>query len=232
MTDCAPNRRQISAAHVAAALLGGVLIGVTRTHRGMLAAATRVLGGALVVGVLGPSLSNGVVVAGAERRRVRLRRTIVVKMSVREAFAFCRDFENFPRVVLALERVVDHQDGRSHWEARSPRGELLAWDAVVTKYVPNVVIAWHSVPGSVVDCSGLIRFAPIDAESSRLDVEIQYDPCHTGFRDAVRALVDKSRERQLEADLARAKRYLAAQTPDATQTAEVSPELEPESAAT
>jgi uncharacterized membrane protein len=226
MTDCAPNRRQISAAHVAAAILGGVLIGVTRTHRGVLATAARLVGGGLVAGVLGPSLSNGVVRAGAERRRVRLRTTLVVQMPVRDAFAFCRDFENFPRVVLALERVVDYQDGRSHWEVRSPRGELLAWDAVVTKYVPNVIIAWHSVPGSVVDCSGLIRFAPIDAESSRLDVEIQYDPCHTGFRDAIRALVDLSRERQLEADLARAKRYLT------TQTAPAAPDLEPEGAAT
>src|SRR6185503_7040497 len=132
--------------------------GATRAHRGMLAAAARFVGGALVVGVLGPSMSNGVVRAGAERRRVRLRTSLVVPMPVREAFAFCRDFENFPRVVLALERVVDYQDGRSHWEVRSPRGELLAWNTVVTKYVPNVVIAWHSVPGSVVDCSGLIRF--------------------------------------------------------------------------
>ena len=192
----------------------------------MFAAAARLVGGALVAGVLGPSLSNGVVRAGADRRRVRLRRTVVVQMPVRDAFAFCRDFENFPRVALALERVVDYQDGRSHWEVRSPRGELLAWDAIVTKYVPNVVIAWHSVPGSVVDCSGLIRFAPINAESSRLDVEIQYDPCHTGFRDAIRALVDTSREKQLEADLARAKTYLT------TQTAAVTPELQPEEAGT
>lgn len=211
---------------MAAAVLGGVLIGVTRTHRGVLATAARLVGGALVAGVLGPSLSNGVVRAGAQRRRVRLRTTLVVQMPVRDAFAFCRDFENFPRVVLALERVVDYQDGRSHWEVRSPRGELLAWDVVVTKYVPNVIIAWQSVPGSVVDCSGLIRFAPIDAESSRLDVEIQYDPCHTGFRDAIRALVDTSRAKQLEADLARAKRYLT------TETAAPAPELEPEGATT
>jgi uncharacterized membrane protein len=203
-----------------------VLIGATRTHRGALATAARLVGGALVAGVLGPSLSNGVVRAGAHRRRVRLRTTLVVQLPVRDAFAFCRDFENFPRVVLALERVIDYQDGRSHWEVRSPRGELLAWDAVVTKYVPNVVIAWDSVPGSVVDCRGLIRFSPIDAESSRLDVEVQYDPCHTGFKDAIRAFADTSREKQLEADLARAKRYLT------TQPAVESPELEPEAAAT
>jgi len=100
----------------------------------------------------------------------------------------------------------------------------------VTKYVPNVVIAWHSVPGSVVDCSGLIRFAHIDGESSRLDVEIQYDPCHTGFRDAIRALVVTSREKQLEADLARARRYLTTET--ATAAAVARPDLEPEGSAT
>jgi len=130
---------------------------------------------------------------------------------VREVFEFCRDFENFPRVVQSLRRVTDYQDGRSHWEVMSPSGELLAWDAQVTKYVPNVVIAWRSVPKSVVDCNGLIRFSPGRNGGTHLDVEIAYHPCHTGLTDAIRALFDVSRKNQLEADLARANFYLATQ---------------------
>lgn len=218
MTDSVRNGRQISAAHVATALLGGLLIGATRRNGGS-GTLARLAGAALVTAVLGPSVSNGLLRAGAAKRRVRLRTTLMIEMPVRDVFAFCRDFENFPRVVHALESVTDYQDGRSHWEVRSPRGELLAWDAVVTKYVPNVVIAWHSVPGSVVDCSGLIRFAPITPATTRVDVEIAYDPCHTGFTDAVRALVDVSSQKQLQDDLARAKSYLGERAANASAAA-------------
>jgi uncharacterized membrane protein len=104
----------------------------------------------------------------------------------------------------------------------SPTGEVLVWDAQVTKYVPNVVIAWRSVPRCVVDGTGLIRFAPTPTGGTELHLEIEYDPCHTGFADAVRALFDVSRKEQLEADLARANFYFV--------THPRAPEPEPEAA--
>jgi len=89
--------------------------------------------------------------AGAARRSVNIRTTIVVERPLKEVFEFCRDFENFPGIVDVLLSVEDTQDGRSHWAVRSPGGQALEWDATVTKYVPNTVIAWESVPGSVVE---------------------------------------------------------------------------------
>jgi uncharacterized membrane protein len=158
-----------------------------------------------------PRAAGKLVRAGAARRRVRLRTTLILDKPVREVFDFCHDFENFQRIIQSLRRVVDYQDGRSHWEVISPGGEVLAWDAEVTKYVPNAVIAWRSVAGSVVDCKGLIRFGPAPNGRTRLQIEIDYDPGHTGFSDAIHALVDVPRQDQLNADLARANFYLRAQ---------------------
>ena len=202
----------MSTGRFAEALIGGALVGYGRARAGALGALTRLAGAALVCGALAPAAVAGLVRAGAERRRVRLRTTVVVARSVPEVFAFCRDFENFPRLVQSLHRVIDYQDGRSRWEVVSSSGELLAWDSVVTKYVPTVVLAWRSLAGSPVDCRGLIRFAPAP-EGTRLHVEIQYDPSHTGLGDALRALVDVSSEDQLRGDLARADFYLRAQPP-------------------
>lgn len=219
-TDLSPTA--ISGSHVAEAVLGGALVAFGQSRPGRLGALSRVAGAGLVLAALIPSMARGVIRAGAHRRRVRLRTTLVLDRPVRDVFAFCQNFENFPRVVQSLHSVTDFQDGRSRWEVLSPTGERLAWDSVVTKYVPNVVLGWRSVPGSPVDCAGLIRFAPTSTDGTRLQVEIRYDPGHTGFADALRALVDVSREEQLRGDLSRANFYLRARPspPPSTETHE------------
>lgn len=205
-TDHAPGVEQF-----AEALLGGTLFGYASLRRGRGATATRLAGAALLLAAFAPALTRQLLRAGAARRRFHLRKAVELERPVHEVFEFCRNFENFPRVVQSLHSVTDYQDGRSHWEVMSPSGELLAWDAQVTKYVPNVVIAWRSVPKSVVDCNGLIRFSPGANGGTHVEVEISYDPCHTGITDAIHALFDVSRKHQLEADLARANFYLATQ---------------------
>jgi uncharacterized membrane protein len=204
------QQRSYAAEQIAEAVAAGALFAYAEPRRGKASAAARIAAAALLAAAFAPALVRRLLLAGAARRRVHLRTSVDVDHPVRDVFAFCRDFENFPRIVQSLHRVVDYEDGRSHWEVVSPGGEVLAWDAQVTKYVPNAVLAWKSVPRSVVDCNGLIRFAPNERGGTHLDIQIDYDPCHTGLSDAVRALFDVSRREQLEADLERANFYLAA----------------------
>lgn len=196
---------------LAEALLAGALLGYSSDRSDRRAAISRAAAVGLLVSAWIPALGARLLQAGAARRRIHLRKTLVIDRPVRDVFAFCRDFENFPRVIQSIHRITDFQDGRSRWEVVSPRGEILTWDAEVTKYVPNAVLAWRSVPGSVVDCNGLIRFAPTAAGGTRLQIQIDYDPRMTGLADAARALLDVSRERQLEADLSRANFYIKGQ---------------------
>lgn len=194
---------------VVEAILAGVLFGYAAQRRGRSAFTARIAGTTFLVSAFAPSFIRRLLRAGAARRHVHLRTTLELDRPVHEVFEFCRDFENFPRVVQSLHSITDFQDGRSHWEVISPRGEILAWDAQVTKYVPNVVIAWRSLPDSVVDCKGLIRFAPTPSGGTELQIQVDYDPRDTRLSDAIRALLDISRERQLQADLERANFYLA-----------------------
>lgn len=208
--------RSLSGEQIVEALLGGFLLGVA-SGDGRRRGAARLTAAGLLLAAFAPSFTRQLLRVGAARRRVHLRTTLEIHRPVHDVFEFCRDFENFPRVVHLLHSVVDYQDGRSHWEVKSPGGELLAWDVQVTKYVPNVVLAWRSVPRSVVDCNGLIRFAPVPDGGTRLEIEVDYDPVHTGFSDAVRSLFDRPRTAQVEADLARANSYLQAH-PTASRT--------------
>ena len=134
--------------------------------------------------------------------------TVVVERPIAEVFTFCRDFENFPGILDALERVDDFQDGRSHWVVKAPDGTLIEWDAVVSKYVPHAVIAWESVAGSPVRASGLMRFAPLGENATRVDLSLTYRPLQTPLRDAVRALATPSNHERLRAGLSRASAQL------------------------
>jgi uncharacterized membrane protein len=206
MPETAPS---IKSRHptIALGLLGGVLVargqGNGRTGR-LLAAA----GLGLVAWAARPLFRDWLVRRGTARRRVTVSLSIEVHRPVHEVFAFCKDFENFPKIFGSLHSVTDYQDGRSHWEAFAPSGRVVAWDAVVTKYVPNSVIAWSSVPRSEVETKGLIRFVAKDAASTQLTIELSYRPRETGFNEALHALAVPRREDQVRADLERAAFYI------------------------
>jgi uncharacterized membrane protein len=195
-----------SAARFAAALLGGALLGLGRSRK--TGVVNRLLGAGVLATVFAPTLAAEIKRAGAARRRVHLQTTLYLDRPVHEVFTFCQDFENFPHIIQSLQRIVDYRDGRSHWEVSSHSGEVVAWDAEVTKYVPNTVIAWQSLRDAVVDCGGVLRFSPTDTDGTRLEIEVHYDPRSTGLTEALRALLDTPREVQLRADLDRANFYL------------------------
>ena len=203
------TKKALGGEQLVEATLAGVLLGYGGSNRSQ-RIVTRLAGAALLTAAFAPALTRRLLRMGAARRRVHLRKTIDIDRPVHDVFEFCRDFENFPRVVQSLHKVVDYQDGRSRWEVVTPGGDVIAWDAEVTKYVPNVVLAWRSVAGSVVDCKGILRFSPTPRGGTRLHVEVDYDPRDTGLGDAVRALLNAPRTEQLEADLSRANFYLSA----------------------
>jgi len=197
-------------ASVAMALVGGALLGTS--GRGPSSWLLRLAGAALVVRAAEPLFGPVVRDASARRQHLSTHTSLDVDRPVADVFAFFKDFENFPRVTDGLKCVVDHQDGRSHWEAFTPSGDVVAWDAVVTKYVPNVVIAWRSVPGSLVDMSGLVRFTPLSPTRTHLEMDLSYARSAADGRltDALHSFVAPNPARRLEETLRRTRLYLEA----------------------
>lgn len=168
--------------------------------------------GAIVAGAVTPAVLRWVRRAGAANRAVDMRMTLVVERPVAEVFEFCRDFANFPEIVDVLLSVEDFQDGRSHWAVRSPTGQAIEWDAIVTKYVPNSVIAWESVPGSIVQATGLMRFSPLSTTETRLDLTLTYLPRSTNLSEAFAALLSGRNGDRVRGELTTASRSLSAMT--------------------
>jgi uncharacterized membrane protein len=197
---------------LATAAIGGAVLGLS--HRGRARGALRLLGLALIGVAARPVVEEWIRRAGLARRTMAMRASADIDRPVRDVFAFFKDFENLPRVISALRSVVDYQDGRSHWEASPPSGHgTLEWDAVITKYVPNSVIAWESVPHSVVETSGLLRFTPLSATRTHIDAVIAYRPTSTRLSDAVYALFAARLASRLRPDLEHARTYLESLAP-------------------
>jgi uncharacterized membrane protein len=180
---------------------------------------------AVIAGAVAPTVLRWLRRTGAARRAVDMRMSVVVERPVAEVFEFCRDFENFPGITDVLLSVEDSQDGRSHWSVRSPSGQTIGWDAVVTKYVPNSVIAWESVPGSVVIAGGLMRFARLSQSETRVDIKLTYRPLRTDLFEAIHALVTPSNTQRLRSELSHASRQMAQTlSPERVTTLSVPPQ--------
>lgn len=151
---------------------------------------------------------------GNRRRQASVVLSFVVPRPVEQVFAFCRDFENFPRLIGMLREVRDHGDGRSHWRASTPTGGTMEWDTVTTKYVPNSVIAWESVGHSPLRMRATLRFVP-EGTSTRVKVTADYQVVDGTVRDALTALATPShRPNRLEAEIRRLSEHLASAAPE------------------
>jgi uncharacterized membrane protein len=177
----------------------------------------------MVANAIAPAVATLLRSAGLARQAVNLRTTLVVDRPVREMFALCSNFENFPRFVTELRAVTDFDDGRSRWTVATPSGDVLQWDVIVTKYVPSQVIAWESVPGSPVESRGIVRFAPEGSARTRLDLMVRHRPAYTSLGDALRALVGPPRAPAVRAAMARASDQLQHLAPPPGATPEASP---------
>ncbi|MDB4888099.1 MAG: hypothetical protein JWN79_3537 [Gemmatimonadetes bacterium] len=189
-------------------LAGGALVASRRRLPGV-ARGVATVGGLALMGFAAfrpmTALLRG---AGTRRRGATVRMSFIVSQPVERVFGFCRDFENYPRFVGSLRSVRDFGDGRSRWCASTPGGSTLEWSAVTTKYVPNRVIAWETVPGSPVHATGLIRFKPTEGRTC-LEVTLSYEVLEAGpMREALAALVAPPRRHQLEADIRKLAHYL------------------------
>jgi uncharacterized membrane protein len=191
-----------SLALLLAAAGGGMILGA-RPRRDAPARPFFTLAGLALLGVAAHRpLADALRRAGTRRRAADIRFSFVVDRHVEQVFAFCANFENFPRFVGALREVRDTGDGRSHWCASTPSGGEVEWNATTTKFVTNSVIEWQSVRNAPVETSGLLRFSP-DGESTCFKVVIHYRVVDGSTTDALAALVTPRRVDELEADIRR-----------------------------
>jgi uncharacterized membrane protein len=177
-------------------------------------------GWALVGGLAGAVVA-GLWLAGRALRSaegIEVIRTMTVDAPVERVYEFWNDFENFPRFMSHVREVKRVGPERTHWVVAGPGGAPIEWDAIVSRRIPNQEVAWRTVAGSLVEHEGCVRFRPLGARGTEIEIEMTYRPVGGALGQGVAALFGRNPDRVVGDDLARVAAELGSAWPAAGES--------------
>ena len=147
---------------------------------------------------------------GAGRRAVDVQKSINIAAPLPEVFAWLTAWERWPEWMSHVREVkpIDRagaEGERTHWVVDGPAGAAVSWDAVTTRFVPDELVAWKTVDGSPIAHSGTMRFLSNDDGTTRVDIQMTYNPIIGAAGHAVATFFRRDPKQQLDDDLARLK---------------------------
>ena len=100
--------------------------------------------------------------------------TIDVDVPVRTAYNQWTQFESFPEFLDEVESLTQIDDTHTHWKVKVG-GVEREFDAVITEQHPDERVAW-TTSLSDTDHAGVVTFHKLSEESSRVTVQIDWQP--------------------------------------------------------
>ena len=145
---------------------------------------------------------------GVGRRAIDIQKTINLNAPVDRVFRLWANYQNFPYFMSNVREVKDLGDGRSRWIVSGPAGTSVEWDAVITSYSPNEVLAWRTEPNSLVQHAGIIHFRSNPDGSTTVNIRLTYNPAVGGVGHIVASLFGADPKSQMDEDLVRMKSFI------------------------
>jgi uncharacterized membrane protein len=133
---------------------------------------------------------------------IKIEKVVTINRSPEELYQFWRNFANLPRFMDHLKSVTVKDSTHSHWVTKAPAGREIAWDAEIINEKENELIAWRSLPGSMISNAGSVHFAPAPGgRGTELRVVFEYVPPAGRLGTLVAKLFGEEPERQVREDL-------------------------------
>jgi len=141
---------------------------------------------------------------------VNIRSSFTVNKPRVEVYNFWRKLDNLPLFMSHLERVDVLDDERSHWELKLPTGvATVSWEAEIVKDIPGELIGWSSLPGSIIDNAGKVRFRDsFDDKGTLIDVVITYQPPAGGIGASLAHVLNPVFKSMVDNDVHNFKQYM------------------------
>ncbi len=188
---------------------GAALVGWGLARRDPVGGLLALVGGGLLAGALLTRRPLEALAKVRPRRGIYVEHGVDVDAPVDEVFRFWNSVENWPEFMPHLKEVRVRDDGRhSHWVAAAPLGLSASWDAELTVRRENELIGWRSLPGSIVDTAGTVRFEPVGDRRTRVTVRMTYGPPAGRLGHMIASIFGDDPQQALEDDLDRAKNVL------------------------
>ena len=115
---------------------------------------------------------------------MRVEESIVVEVPIEKAYNQWTQFEEYPNFMEGIQEVEQLDDTRLHWVA-DIAGERKEWYALITRQVPDEIIAWESEGGDASD--GTVVFTPVNTQRTKIDVYMDIKP--EGVKETVGSFV-------------------------------------------
>lgn len=151
---------------------------------------------------------------------IHITTSLTVNRPRNEVFRFWRQFENLPKFMGHLKEVISIDNRRSHWEATLP-GHIgkVQWNAEIVDERQDEMIAWCSIPGSMIDTAGKVEFRDNGSGGTELHVVITYRPPAGKLGETVAKWVNPAVETMLRKDIMNFKEYMETSSANASMTA-------------
>jgi len=133
-----------------------------------------------------------------------IQETIVVDAPLRTTYNQWTQFESFPEFMEGVDRIEQVTDTRTHW-VTSINGVTREFDAEIVEQRPDERVAWRSTEQP--RQTGAVTFEPVDAERTRVNLQMDYEPVGAVEKAGDRLGMIKSR---IEGDLKRFKHFIEA----------------------
>lgn len=101
--------------------------------------------------------------------------TVDVDVDVSTAYNQWTQFESFPSFMDGVESITQQGDTHTHWVVKVA-GVGREFDTEITEQTEDRVIAWQSTGGDTGGHSGRITFEPLSATSTRVAIELGWEP--------------------------------------------------------
>lgn len=132
----------------------------------------------------------------------RVQKSVEVDVPVSTAYNQWTQFEEFPSFMEGVRSVTQLNNRRLRWTAEVG-GREKSWEAEIQEQVPDEKIIWRSLTGE--ENAGVVTFEPTSEDSSRVHLEMSYDP--EGFLETVGDALGVM-SRRVDGDLKRFKTFI------------------------
>ena len=126
-----------------------------------------------------------------------IEQTIDVNVPLHTAYNQWTQFEDFPSFMEGVESVTQLDDRHLRWVA-DIGGETREWQAEIVAQEPDRRVAWRATDGK--DNAGVVTFQPLDQTTTRVEVQMQWEP--EGMKEKAGSMVGMD-DRRVKGDLER-----------------------------
>ncbi|SHM04700.1 SRPBCC family protein [Mucilaginibacter sp. OK098] len=140
---------------------------------------------------------------------INIRSSFTVNRSRTDVYNFWRKLDNLPLFMKHLESVNVINETRSYWVLKLPTGvATVSWDAEIVHDDPGYMIGWSSLPNSIIDNAGKVRFRDTEDGGTLIDVVISYQPPAGGFGASVAHVLNPVFKKLVDNDVQNFKQYM------------------------